>query len=159
MAVLSGGMSARLFTEVREKRGLCYSVHANYSSDRDFGLVSAEVGTQPERAQESLVVLVDELLRITTPEGAVSAEEFARAVAGMKSRLIFHGESTAARASTLAGDTFSRGAPRSLGEVAAEIDAISLEQLNAYLATRSLGRVTVQTVGPAELTMPGSLLT
>lgn len=156
-AVLSGGMSARLFTEVREKRGLCYSVHARYASDRDFGLLSAKVGTQPERAQESLDVLVDELLRINTAEGRVTKEEFDRAVIGMKSRLIFSGESTGARASALASDLFKLGRPRSLDDVAGEIDAITLDALNAYVATRELGRVTVQTLGPNPLHMPGAL--
>ncbi len=154
VSVLSGGMSSRLFTEVREKRGLCYSVHARYSTDRDFGLVSAEVGTQPERAQESLDVLVAELHRLSTPAGRVTPEEFRRAVVGMKSRLVFSGESTGARASALAMDMFRLGRPRSLAEIAAEIDAITLDQLNAYLARRTLGRLTIQTVGPDPLTPP-----
>lgn len=155
--VLSGGMSSRLFTEVREKRGLCYSVHARYSSDRDFGLVSATVGTQPERAQESLDVLVAEMQRLGTPEGRVTAEEFRRAVAGLKSGVIFSGESTEARASALAGDLFRLGRPRSLAEVAAEIDAVTLDRLNAYVAEREMGRVTVQTLGPDALVVPASI--
>ena len=154
VSVLSGGMSSRLFTEVREKRALCYSVHARYSTDRDFGLVAAEVGTQPDRAQESLDVLVAEMQRISTPEGRVTPEEFARAVVGMKSRLIFSGESTGARASALATDMFRLGRPRSLAEVADEIDAITLDQLNDYLARREMGRVTIQTLGPDPLTPP-----
>jgi predicted Zn-dependent peptidase len=154
VSVLSGGMSSRLFTEVREKRALCYSVHASYATDRDFGIVSASVGTQPERAQESLDVLIAEMQRLSTPEGRVTPEEFARAVVGMKSGLVFSGESTGARASALAIDMFRLGRPRSLEEVAAEVDAITLDQLNAYLATRSLGRVTIQTVGPEPLIPP-----
>ena len=157
VSVLSGGMSSRLFTEVREKRGLCYSVHARYGGDRDFGLLSADVGTQPDRAQQSIEVLFEELRRITTPEGRVTPEEFARAVVGMKSRLVFSGESTGARASALAGDTHRLGRPRSLDEVASKIDTITLDRLNEYLATRSLGRVTVQTVGPDALVMPAGL--
>ncbi|MBK7403569.1 MAG: insulinase family protein [Phycisphaerales bacterium] len=156
-SVLSGGMSSRLFTEVREKRGLCYSVHARYSGDRDFGMLAADVGTQPDRAQQSLDVLTTELERITTPEGRVTPDEFRRAVVGMKSRLVFSGESTGARASALAGDMHRLGRPRSLDEVAARIDAITLDGLNGYLSTRRLGRVTVQTVGPESLTMPPSL--
>lgn len=155
--VLSGGMSSRLFTEVREKRGLCYSVHARYSTDRDFGLVSADVGTQPDRAQESLDVLVAEMQRLSTPGGRVTEEEFARAVAGLKSGLVFSGESTDARASGLASDLFKLGRPRSLAEIAAEIDAVTLDQLNGYLAGREMGRVTVQTLGPEPLTVPASV--
>lgn len=155
--VLSGGMSSRLFTEVREKRGLCYSVHARYSTDRDFGLVSASVGTQPDRAQESLDVLVSEMQRLSTPEGKVTPEEFRRAVAGLKSGLVFSGESTDARASALAYDLFRLGRPRSLAEIAAEIDAVTLDRLNEYVASRQMGRVTVQTLGPEALTVPASI--
>lgn len=155
--VLSGGMSSRLFTEVREKRGLCYSVHARYSADRDFGLVAATVGTQPDRAQQSLDVLVSELERIGTPEGRVTPEEFRRAVAGLKSKVVFSGESTSARASALATDLFRRGEPRSLPQIAGEIDAVTLEALNDYVASRPLGRVTVQTLGPEPLTPPASV--
>ena len=155
--VLSGGMSSRLFTEVREKRGLCYSVHARYSTDRDFGLVSASVGTQPDRAQESLDVLVSEMQRLSTPEGKVTPEEFRRAVAGLKSGLVFSGESTDARASALAHDLFRLGRPRSLAEIAAEIDAVTLDRLNEYVASRQMGRVTVQTLGPEALTVPASI--
>jgi len=54
VALLSGGMGARLFTEVREKRGLCYSVHASYVSLRDRGLVVAYAGTTPQRAADTL---------------------------------------------------------------------------------------------------------
>lgn len=157
VSVLSGGMSSRLFTEVREKRGLCYSVHARYSADRDFGVLGADVGTQPDRAQESLDVLTAELHRIASPEGRVTPEEFARAVAGMKSRLVFSGESTGARAGAIAGDLFRLGRPRTLREIADRIDAISLDSLNGYLQSRALGRVTVQSVGPRPLEMPASL--
>lgn len=150
-SILSGGMSGRLFTEVREKRGLCYAVSASYRSDRDFGSVTGYVGTTPERAQESLDVLVAELARIA--HGA-EQEEFDRAMIGLKSRVIFSGESTPARAAALASDLHKLGHPRSLDEITAELDAVTLDRVNAYLSTRSLGRLTIQTLGPAELAPP-----
>jgi predicted Zn-dependent peptidase len=152
--VLSGGMSGRLFTEVREKRGLCYSVSAGYRAERDFGAVTAYVGTTPERAQESLDVLTQELQRIHTPAGAITQEELQRAVIGSKSRLIFSGESTGARAAALAADQHRIGRPRSLGELAEEIDRVTLDQVNNYLTRRSFGTPTIQTLGPSELTAP-----
>jgi predicted Zn-dependent peptidase len=81
--VLSGGMSGRLFTEVREKRGLCYSVSAGYSSGKEFGSIVGYVGTTPERAQTSLDVLVAEMERINTPAGKIEPSEFDRAIIGM----------------------------------------------------------------------------
>lgn len=149
--VLSGGMSGRLFTEVREKRGLCYSVSAGYRADKTFASVSSYVGTTPERAQESLDVLIDELRRISS---GIEADELERARVGMKSRLVFGGESTAARASALAGDMRILGRARSLSELTERIDGVTLDQVNAYLKRRELGRMTIQTVGPEALTPP-----
>lgn len=150
-AVLSGGMSGRLFTEVREKRSLCYSVYASYGADAKYGRTVAYVGTTPERAQESLDVLLGELGRINTPEGRVTEGEFQRAAMGMKSRLVMSGESTGARAGALARDWHKLGRPRSLEELTASIDALRLEDVNAYLSRRSLGRTTIATIGPAAL--------
>lgn len=153
ISVLSGGMSSRLFTEVREKRGLCYAVNASYAPSKETGTVTAYVGTTPERAQESLDVLVAELERINGA-APITEEEFRRAVNGIKSRIVFSGESTAARAGALAADVHNRGRARSLDEVAAAVDAVTLERLNAYAAGRTLGTLTVQTLGPSELTPP-----
>lgn len=153
-AVLSGGMAGRLFTEVREKRSLCYAVSASYTADRDYGRTLAYVGTTPQRAQESLDVLLDLLHAINTPQGRVTREEFDRAVVGMKSRLVMSGESTGARAGALARDWHKLGRARSLDELAQRIDAVTLEQVNGYLARRSLGEMTICTLGPAALTPP-----
>lgn len=153
-AVLSGGMSGRLFTEVREKRALCYSVAAGYTTEKDTGTLSAYVGTTPERAQQSLDVLWSELQRLGTPEGRATPEELHRAKIGMKSRLIFSGESTSARASALTGDYIRLGRARPLSELVSQIESLSLDELNAYLARRSTGRPTIQTLGPTALTPP-----
>ncbi len=153
-SVLSGGMAARLFTEVREKRGLCYSVSASYATDRAFGRTLAYVGTTPERAQTSLEVLRAELDRINTPDGAVDRAEFERALTGIKANIVFSGESTGARAAALASDHHRLGRPRSLAEIAAAYDAITLDDVNRYLARRTLGPATIVTLGPAALTPP-----
>ncbi|MBX3367521.1 MAG: insulinase family protein [Phycisphaeraceae bacterium] len=153
-SVLSGGMSGRLFTEVREKRGLCYSVSASYAADKRYGTLVAYVGTTPERAQESLDVLSAELGRIRSAEGRVSEDEFRRAIVGMKSGVVFSGESTGARAAAIVSDYYRRGHARSLGEIAAEIDRVTLDDVNGYLAARQNGAFTIQTLGPKALTPP-----
>jgi len=152
ISVLSGGMSGRLFTEVREKRGLCYSVSASYRADKDRGVVSNYVGTTPERAQESLDVLMGEIMRIN--EGNVSEEELTRAKTGLKSRLIFSGESTSARAGAIAADQINLGRPRTLDEIIDQVNAVGLDELNSYLSRRAIGVPTIQTLGPDELTPP-----
>lgn len=147
-AVLSGGMSGRLFTEVREKRSLCYTVHASYAAGRDFGALFAYSGTTAERAQETLDVLLAELERVH--EG-VDESEFARAVVGLKSRLVMQGESTSARASSIAHDLYNRGSARTLDDIRAELEAVTLDDVNTYLAGRTAGPFTIVTLGPKGL--------
>lgn len=147
-AVLSGGMSGRLFTEVREKRGLCYAVYAGYSSLLDRGAVTAYAGTTTERAAETLDVLSNELRRLYD---GVEQDEFERAVVGLKSRIVMQGESTSARASAIAQDEFLLGRPRTLDDCAAEIDAVTLDGLNAFLAENKPGEMTTVTIGPQPL--------
>ncbi|MEQ9460682.1 MAG: pitrilysin family protein [Phycisphaeraceae bacterium] len=151
LAVLSGGMSARLFTEVREKRGLCYSVFASYAGGPEFGAILAYAGTTPERAPQTLEVLSAELLRIH--EG-VEDGEFGRAKTGMKARVIMSGESTNARASALASDHAILGRARSLEEIAEQIDAIDLDTLNTFLAKRLPGPQRIVTIGPEPIAAP-----
>ncbi len=147
-AVLSGGMSGRLFTEVREKRGLCYAVYAAYSGHKDRGAVLGYAGTTAPRAKETLDVMEAELRKLSA---GVSAGEFERAIVGMKSRLVMSGESTGARASAIAYDEYTRGRPRSLEEVRAEVDAVTLGALNRFLASHPPGEMTVVTIGPTPL--------
>ena len=81
MNVLSGGMGARLFTEIREKQGLCYSVHAGYASLKKTGAIFGYAGTSPDRAQKTLDSFFVELKRL---EKGITADELERAKIGMK---------------------------------------------------------------------------
>ncbi|MCA9058617.1 MAG: insulinase family protein, partial [Planctomycetaceae bacterium] len=97
VSLLSGGMSSRLFTEVREKRGLCYAISASLNTLREDGRVFAYAGTTNERAQETLDVTMAEILRLH--EGITEAE-LDRCRARAKSSLIMQQESTMSRASS-----------------------------------------------------------
>ncbi len=147
--ILGAGSSSRLFTEVREKRGLCYSVFASYSSGRDVGMVTIYAGSTPQRAQQTLDVSMEQLTRL---RGDITRSEFDRAVTGLKSRLVMQGESTAARASSIAGDLYRLGLVRSLETIAAEVDRVSFDDLRAYAASRDIGALTMVSIGPSELT-------
>lgn len=140
--------SGRLFTEVRQKRSLCYSVGASYRAGRDQGMVTMYAGTTPERAQETLDVALQEVHRLNS---GITREEFDRAVIGLKAHQIMQGESTPARAAALVYDQFRLGRARTLEEIAAAVDAITLEQVNEYLASREFGRFTICTIGPEAL--------
>ena len=144
VAVLSGGTSGRLFTELRQKRSLCYSVGASLYAGRDRGLVTVYVGTTPERANESLKVCKDEIRRLLK---GVCDDEFTRAVLGLKSHLIMQGESTTARAAAIGQDQYRLDRTRTLEQMARAIDAITVDQLNAYLGSRDLGEFTTTTIG------------
>lgn len=148
VAVLSGGMSGRLFTEVREKRGLCYSVYASYAGGKTRGSVLSYAGTTAPRAQETLDVLTAELRGLT---GGVKEDEFTRAIVGMKSRLVMQGESTNARAHAIAFDQYLFGRPRSLGELAGRVDAVTLAGVNKFVKENPPPAMTLVTIGPNAL--------
>ena len=144
--VLSGGMGARLFTEVREKRGLVYSVTAFTRTVRGAGLALAYAGTTPERRQECLDVLLGELQRL--PDD-VSEEELLRARTGLLSSLVLQGESCSARAAAIGRDQFILGRVRSLDEVRAGIESVTRESLLAHLRAHPARDFTIATLGPA----------
>ena len=91
-----------------------------------------------------------ELLRLSS---GIEPDEFNRAIVGMKSRLVMQGESTGARAGAIAADQYIHGGPRSLDELSAEIDAVTLERLNAFVRKNKPGEMTVVTTGPKKLTV------
>ena len=149
--VLSGGMSGRLFTEVREKRGLCYNVWAGYSSLQDRGSIMAYAGTSNERAQATLDCMLHEIHRMSQ---GVTAPELERAKIGLKASTIMQGESTSARSGAIAHDFFMRGRIRTLDEIKQAIDGVTLDKVNAHLAAREAGPFTIVTVGPKALAVP-----
>ncbi len=145
MEVLSGGMGSRLFAEVREKRGLVYTVAASVRTLHRFGYTLGYAGTTPERAGETLEVMVAEIDRLR--EG-VEADELERARKGIVSDLVMQGESSGARAAALARDLFLRGDVRPLAAVRAAIEATSLEEVNGYLSRVPRVRPRIVTLGP-----------
>jgi predicted Zn-dependent peptidase len=146
--VLSGGSSSRLFTEVREKRGLCYSVYATLNSLLDEGRVLVYAGTTSERAQETLEVTLAEIRRLS--EG-IDAAELDRCKAGAKSALIMQQESTGARASSMARDWFHLGRVTTLDEVHEKLDALTSDDVIDYVRSHPPDDLTVLTIGPQRL--------
>ena len=112
VTLLSGGSSSRLFTEVREKRALCYAVFASYHSTKDMGSIVGYAGTTNERAQETLEVTLAEIERLAED---ISQGEVARAKAGLKASLIMQGNrARRARAQLRRTGTISGGCVRSM---------------------------------------------
>ena len=147
-SVLSGGMSARLFTEVREKRGLCYAIGARYHSLKDAAGVMCYAGTTPDKAQETLDVIVAEFTRLA--EG-VGDEELNRAKVGLKSSLVMQSESSGSRAGAIGSDYYMLGRVRSLDEIKEKIEATSVESILEFLKRNPFKDFTVVTIGPREV--------
>jgi predicted Zn-dependent peptidase len=153
VSVLSGGMSSRLFTEIREKHGLCYAVSASYQTLKDRASVLCYAGTTNERAQKTLDLLIHELRRL---QEGVEPDEVKRMQAGVKSALIMQEESTFARAGAIAMDWFYLGRVRPCEEVQREIDALTPERIVQHLRAHPPRDFTIVTLGPKELTLPGT---
>jgi predicted Zn-dependent peptidase len=146
--VLSGGMSSRLFTHVREERGLCYSVWASYQTFKDRASVIAYAGTTAERAQETLDVTLRELKRLR--EG-IEEDELERVRAGLKSSLIMAEESTSSRAGSLASDWYYLGRVRSTDEIQKAIDGLTPRAILEHVDRCPAKDFCIVTLGPQPL--------
>jgi len=149
--VLSGGMSSRLFTHVREERGLCYAIWATYQSFRDRASIIAYAGTTVERAQETLDVTLRELKRLGN---GIEEDELDRVRAGLKSSLIMQEESTSSRAGTLASDWYYLGRVRSTEEIQSAINGLTPKSIVDHVRRFPAKDFCIVTLGPKELAQP-----
>jgi predicted Zn-dependent peptidase len=125
--VLGGTSSSRLFQEVREKRGLAYSVYSYASQYQDSGQVALYVGTRPDRVREAMDVIGDELRKLQ--DDSITEEELVRAKENVKGRTVLSMESTLARMNRL-GSSVLMGVPLlTLDEIVAAIDSVTLEEV------------------------------
>ena len=147
--ILGGGMSSRLFQEVREKRGLVYTIYSFTSSYRDSGMFGIYAGTSPNQTQELLPVVREELDRFSK---TLEMSEMKRAKAQLKAGLMMSLESTTSRCEQLANQMMIYGRPILPHETLEKVDAVSLDQVSA-LATRLFsGPQTFTTLGPSRVT-------
>jgi predicted Zn-dependent peptidase len=125
MAVLSGllggGMSSRLFQEVRERRGLAYSVYSYPSSFSDGGLFTIYAGTGPDESAEVMPVICEEVRKVAKD---VTIDELRRSRAQIKAGILMGLESTNSRCEQLARQLMVHGRIQSVEEVVAKIDAV-----------------------------------
>ncbi|MEM9853238.1 MAG: pitrilysin family protein [Pseudomonadota bacterium] len=126
-----GGMSSRLFQEIREKRGLCYTIFAQAGAYADTGLTTIYAGTSPDQIAELGQITMDELKRAADD---MSAAEVARARAQMKAGLLMGLESPSNRAERLARMTAIWGRVPQLDEVIRSIDAVTTGDIRDFAA-------------------------
>ena len=131
-AIFGGSTSSRLFREVREKRGLAYSVGSYNEQFSDQGLVATYVGTREDNVEEACRIIGDEMARLRSEP--VSGEELARAKESVKGRLVLSSESTAARMTRISRATLFGLPIESLDEMLAKVDAVEVGDLTALAA-------------------------
>lgn len=126
--ILGGGMSSRLFQEVREKRGLCYSVFSFGSAYEDAGQVGVYAATSPEHANELLDLTSEVMLSVARE---VTEAEVARAKAQLKASLVMNLESASSRADQIARQFLAFSEVPDISTLTARIEAVTPEQVRA----------------------------
>jgi predicted Zn-dependent peptidase len=145
-SALGGGMSSRLFQEVREKRGLCYSISSFHMPYTDTGMFGIYAGTDAGDVNELMRVAIEETARAAD---SITEAEVDKAKAQMKVGLLMALESSGARARQLANQIMTWGRPIPLAEIVAKIEAVTVESARA--AGRALlgrSRPAVAALGP-----------
>jgi predicted Zn-dependent peptidase len=150
VGILSGGMHGRLFIEVREKRGLVYTVSASRIGNKGRAANIVYAGTTPERGQETLDVILGELDKL---KAGVTEDELQRAKADIKSRLVLSSESSYNRANSIAADFWNFGKVRSIESIKQGIDAVTNEDIKRHLCEYPVVAKTLVTLGNAKLKM------
>ncbi|HVB74175.1 MAG TPA: pitrilysin family protein [Ktedonobacteraceae bacterium] len=145
--VLGGGMASRLFVEVREKRGLVYSVSAGLSSNKKSGALRIYAGTTPEQGHECLDVIVNELRKLE--QDGLTADELERAKVQLKSETVMRGEGSGARMGAIARSWWYERKIRTIQEVKESIDAVTQEDVLRTLHRFSpLNPLAISAIGP-----------
>ncbi len=156
--ILGGGMSSRLFQEVREERGLAYEVSSFQQSYRAAGLFGVSAGTSPERVQECIDVIVEQLDRFA--EDGATEDEMTRAREHLKGNMTLVLESTSSRMSRLARNAIVHGRQISTEEVEARFDAVDRDAVNALarelLAPLQRGLCVLGPLDPDRVRLRGS---
>ncbi|MGD9728588.1 MAG: M16 family metallopeptidase [Nitrospiraceae bacterium] len=145
--VLGGSVSSRLFQEVREKRGLVYSIYSFLSTYSDGGMMTIYAGTRPREVERVIQLVQRELKRMRS--NGVEAKDLARVKNQMKGSLMLSLESSHSRMSKLAKDELSQGCHVSLEQMVAEIDRVTTEQV--YRIGRdllNLDQLSITALGP-----------
>ncbi len=145
--LLGGGMSSRLFQEIRERRGLVYSIYSFTAPFRDGGLFGIYAGTGEAEAEELVPVTLEELRSV---QKGITAEELHRARAQVKAGLLMSLESTGSRCEQLARQLQVFGRTIATAETVARIDAVDADDVRRAATRIFRGPPTLAALGPAE---------
>ncbi len=143
--LFGGGMSSRLFQEIREKRGLVYAIHAYVSCYTDAGLFGIYAGTGEDEAAELVPLICDELLKVLDD---VTEDEVARARAQLKASVLMGLESTSGRCEQVARQLLVFGRPIPIAEVVSRVEAVDLAAVRRVSRAMASGKPTMASLGP-----------
>jgi predicted Zn-dependent peptidase len=143
---LGGGMSSRLFQEVRERRGLCYSVYAFSTGLTDSGMFAIHAAGAPERADDLFAVTRDELVHAA--EEGFEGAELARVKAQLKMGLLAGLESSSARAEQIARQILIHGRVLPIDELIEKIESVGIAEIQAMLERLLASPLSLATAGP-----------
>lgn len=129
--IIGGGMSSRLFQEIREKRGLAYSVYSYHSSYMDSGLFTIYAGTAPAQTEEVLQVTMEVLSEIQSQ--GMTEDELRRGKEQLKGSLILSLESTSSRMNRIGKNELLTAKHHNLDELIASIEQVSLSQVQTVI--------------------------
>lgn len=150
-AILGGGMSSRLFQEVREKRGLAYTVYAMANAYEDTGMMSVYAATAPEKAGELSGVLCEELAGMAA---AVSPEELARAKNQVRAELLMARENPQTVAVWIGRHLLTYGEYRPIESILAKINAVTLDDIRRFGQRTLQGKLTLAALGDVSKVLP-----
>jgi predicted Zn-dependent peptidase len=148
-AILGGSASSRLFQEIREKRGMAYSVYSFLSQYTDTGLVGLYVGTREENLAQCLEIAAEQIADLAA--GNVRPEELARAKENIKGRIMLSMESTSNRMSRLGKSLITDTELLTFERLITEIDAVDAEAVSELAALLlAAPRLSASGIGPSE---------
>ncbi len=145
-SALGGGMSSRLFQEVREKRGLAYSVYSFASHFADAGLFGVYAGCAPRRADDVLALCREQLELVATV--GITDEELARAKGQSRGSLVLGLEDTGSRMSRIGKSELVHGELLSVDEILARVDAVTGDDVRAVAAELLTRPLALGVIGP-----------
>jgi predicted Zn-dependent peptidase len=149
--VLGGNMSSRLFTEVREKRGLCYYVHSTVDYYHDAGVFGAAAGVDPRRIHEAVQVIIDEFSQLSSAKKAISQQELDRAREFAMGTLVLSLEDSQSVAQYYGVRQLLQRKIDSPGAVIERLKAVTLEEVNLLAQTLlKSGEMRLALIGPFE---------
>lgn len=146
--VLGGGLSSRLFQEIRERRGLAYSVWSDRTAFHDAGVLSLGLGTAPEHVGEALEVMVGQV--DTLVADGITERELVIAKGNLRAEALLALEDSGSRMGRIGAETLLHGHVEEIDDVVGRVEALTVEDIQAEAERLRSARRTLAVVGPVD---------